>query len=80
VRKPLRLEVNGESVRLYDSTAAAQYLGVSKATLLNYLAYRYLRKAGELNHGYVFTQLQLDECRQHLNLDRKEINVEYAKQ
>lgn len=77
--KPLRLEVEGKAVHLYDSATASQYLGVTKATLLNYLSYRYLRKAGELNRGFVFTQLQLDECKQNLNLDRKEINVEYAK-
>ena len=80
MRKPLWLDINGEPIRLFDTASAAQYLCVTRGTFRAYLNKgRYLKKAGEINRGFVFTQGQLDECRQRLNLERKEINVEYAK-
>ena len=73
-----QIEVNGQSIRLFDSTHAAQYLGVAKGTLYSWVDNHDLQPVS-INNGYVFTKDALDACRQYKNLDRKGVNIEYVR-
>ena len=77
-QKKLHMEINGQSIRLFDTTTAAQYLGVSKATVYAWVDNHDLQKVS-INNGFIFTQEQLEACRQYKNLDRRDVNIEYAK-
>ena len=76
--KQLHMEIKGKDVRLFDTTTAAQYLGVSKATVYAWVDNCDLQ-ANSINNGFVFTLEQLEACKQHKNIDRKDMNIEYTK-